>query len=173
MIDFGRLRERVTIQKATERRNAIGETVQTWEPFAERWASVDGLSSREVLLQGQQQTEVSHRVRMRYVTDMTSTMRILWRGRVLEIASLLEHGNRSHHEERVAVAQVIDRELGAELASGEPRAGIVEELLERVVLAYAGLVVPHGTFVISSSQSGFFSGWMSWCLVLANMALGR
>ncbi len=76
----------------------MGETVQTWETFAERWASVDGLSSREVLLQGQQQTEVSHRVRMRYVTDMTSTMRILWRGRVLEIASLLEHGNRSHHE---------------------------------------------------------------------------
>jgi SPP1 family predicted phage head-tail adaptor len=98
MIDFGRLRERVTIQQATERRNAMGETVQTWETFAERWASVDGLSSREVLLQGQQQTEVSHRVRMRYVTDMTSTMRILWRGRVLEIASLLEHGNRSHHE---------------------------------------------------------------------------
>ena len=98
MIDFGRLRERVTIQQATERRNAMGETVQTWETFAERWASVDGLSSREVLLQGQQQTDVSHRVRMRYVTDMTSTMRILWRGRVLEIASLLEHGNRSHHE---------------------------------------------------------------------------
>lgn len=98
MIDFGRLRERVTIQQATERRNAMGETVQTWEMFAERWASVDGLSSREVLLQGQQQTEVSHRVRMRYVADMTSTMRILWRGRVLEIASLLEHGNRSHHE---------------------------------------------------------------------------
>ena len=98
MIDFGRLRERVTIQQATERRNAMGETVQTWEPFAERYASVEGLSSREVLLQGQQQTEVSHRVRMRYVTDMTSTMRILWRGRVLEIASLLEHGNRSHHE---------------------------------------------------------------------------
>jgi len=98
MIDFGRLRERVTIQQATERRNAMGETVQTWEPFAERYASVEGLSSREVLLQGQQRTEVSHRVRMRYVPDMTSTMRILWRGRVLEIASLLEHENRSHHE---------------------------------------------------------------------------
>lgn len=98
MIDPGRLRERVTIQQATERRNAMGETVQTWEPFAERWASVDGLSSREVLLQGQQQTEVSHRVRLRYVDGFTSTMRILWRGRVLEIASLLEHGNRSEHE---------------------------------------------------------------------------
>ena len=98
MIDPGRLRERVTIQQATENRNALGETVQSWATFAERWASVDGLSSREVLLQGQQRTEVSHRVRMRYVDGLAGTMRILWRGRVLEISSLLEHANRSEHE---------------------------------------------------------------------------
>ena len=98
MIDPGRLRERVTVQQATETRNALGETVQSWATFAERWASVDGLSSREVLLQGQQRTEVSHRVRMRYVDGMTGTMRILWRGRVLEITSLLEHNTRSEHE---------------------------------------------------------------------------
>ena len=98
MIDPGRLRERVTIQQATETRNALGETVQSWSTFADRWASVDGLSSREVLLQGQQRTEISHRVRMRYVTGLTQTMRLLWRGRVLEISSLLEHANRSEHE---------------------------------------------------------------------------
>jgi len=35
---------------------------------------------------------------MRYVDGMTGTMRLLWRGRVLEISSLLEHNNRSEHE---------------------------------------------------------------------------
>jgi SPP1 family predicted phage head-tail adaptor len=59
---------------------------------------VDGLSSREVLLTGQQQTEITHRVRLRYVDGFKSTHRILWRNRVLEITSLLEHGNRSEHE---------------------------------------------------------------------------
>jgi SPP1 family predicted phage head-tail adaptor len=98
MIDPGRLRERVTVQRATETRNRLGETTQSWGTFAERWASVQGLSSREVLLTGQQQTEVTHRVRMRYLDGMTGTMRILWRGRVLEITSLLEHNNRSEHE---------------------------------------------------------------------------
>lgn len=98
MIDPGRLRERITIQRATETRNALGESVQSWETFSERWASVEGLSSREVLLTGQQQTEVTHRVRLRYVEGFTSTMRILWRNRVLEITSLLEHANRSEHE---------------------------------------------------------------------------
>jgi SPP1 family predicted phage head-tail adaptor len=98
MIDPGRLRERITIQQASETRNALGESVQSWATFAERWASVDGLSSREVLLTGQQQTEVTHRVRLRYVDGFTGLMRILWRGRVLEITSLLEHNNRSEHE---------------------------------------------------------------------------
>jgi SPP1 family predicted phage head-tail adaptor len=98
MIDPGRLRERVTVQRSTETRNRLGETTQSWSTFAERWASVQGLSSREVLLTGQQQTEVTHRVRMRYLNGMTGSMRILWRGRVLEITSLLEHNNRSEHE---------------------------------------------------------------------------
>jgi SPP1 family predicted phage head-tail adaptor len=97
-LDFGRMRERIRIEQATENRNAIGEVVQSWQTFAERWASVDGLSSREFLLQGQQQTEISHRVRLRYVDGMTSQMRIVWRDRVLEINSLLEHRNRSEHE---------------------------------------------------------------------------
>ena len=98
MIDPGKLRERVTIQAATETRNAMGETTQAWSTFVERWASVQCISAREFLLSGQQNTEISHRVRLRYVEGLTSTMRILWRGRVLEIASAIEHNNRSEHE---------------------------------------------------------------------------
>jgi SPP1 family predicted phage head-tail adaptor len=97
-LDPGRLRERVTVQRATVSRNSIGESVQTWSDLVERWASVEGLSGREVLQSGQQQTEVTHRVRMRYVDGMTHTDRLLWRGRVLEISSLLEHANRTEHE---------------------------------------------------------------------------
>jgi len=98
VIDPGRLREPVTIQRATETVNNIGEVVQTWSTYVERWASVEGLSGREVLQSGQQQTEVTHRVRLRYVDGMTQQMRLSWRGRILEITSLLEHNNRTEHE---------------------------------------------------------------------------
>jgi SPP1 family predicted phage head-tail adaptor len=98
MIDAGKLRERVTVQQASESRNALGETVLSWATFAERSASVEGVSSRELLQYGQQQIEVSHRVRMRWLSGLTQSMRIVWRGRTLEIVSLLEHGNRSEHE---------------------------------------------------------------------------
>jgi SPP1 family predicted phage head-tail adaptor len=98
LINAGSLRERVTVQQASESRNALGETVLSWATFAERWASVEGVSSRELLQYGQQQIEVSHRVRMRWLSGLTQSMRIVWRGRTLEIVSLLEHGNRSEHE---------------------------------------------------------------------------
>ena len=98
MIDPGKLRDRVTIQRASESRNALGETVLTWTDYTERWASVDGVSSREALAAGQSQVEMSHRVRLRYVKGLTQSMRIMWRGRKLEIVSLLEHGHRSEHE---------------------------------------------------------------------------
>lgn len=97
-MDAGRLRERVTVQQASESRNALGETVQAWGTYSTVWASVEGVSARELLSAGQQQISISHRVRMRYLTGLTQSMRLQWRGRTLEIVSLLEHNNRSEHE---------------------------------------------------------------------------
>jgi len=96
-LDIGRMRERVTVQQATERRNSLGETTLEWATYATRWASVQGVSSREALELGQVDISVTHRVRMRYVDGMTHNMRLLWRGRLLEIVSLLEYDNRSEH----------------------------------------------------------------------------
>jgi len=94
----GELRERVVIQSPSEAVNSLGETVLSWGTFAERWASVEGVSAREALAAGQMDVTISHKVKMRYLDGLTQKMRILWRGRTLEIVSLLEHMNRSVHE---------------------------------------------------------------------------
>jgi SPP1 family predicted phage head-tail adaptor len=98
MIDPGKLRERVTVQVASGTTNALGETVMTWSDSSAVWASVEGVSAREALIAGQQETSVTHKVRMRYLPGLTSQYRFSWRSRTLEIVSLLEHGNRSEHE---------------------------------------------------------------------------
>ena len=97
-LDLGKMRERVTVQQATERRNSLGETTLEWATFAERWASVEGVTAREALGAGQLEVSITHRVRLRYIGGLTQQMRLLWRGRTLEIVSLLEHNNRSEHE---------------------------------------------------------------------------
>jgi len=98
-MDAGELRERVTVLAPTETRSRMGEVVLAYDTtFATVWASVDGVSAREYLLSGQQQVDISHRVRMRYLAGLTQSMRILWLGRTLEIISVLERENRTIHE---------------------------------------------------------------------------
>lgn len=98
MINAGRLRERVTVQIPSGTTNPLGETVISWSNSTAVWASVEGVSAREALALGQQETVLTHRVRMRYLPGLTQDMRLVWRNRTLEIVSLLEHGNRSEHE---------------------------------------------------------------------------
>lgn len=98
MIDAGKLRERVTVQIASGSTNTLGETVLTWSDSTSVWASVEGVSARESLAAGQQDVSLTHKVRLRYLPGLTQQMRFAWRGRTLEIVSLLEHDNRSEHE---------------------------------------------------------------------------
>lgn len=98
MIDPGKLRERVTVQIPSGNVNALGETVLSWSDSTSVWASVEGVSARESLTAGQQETTISHRVRLRYLPGLSANMRFSWRSRTLEIISLLEHGSRSEHE---------------------------------------------------------------------------
>ena len=98
MIDPGKLRERITVQTASGTTNALGETVLAWADSSAVWASVEGVSAREALAAGQQETTISHKVRLRYLPGLTQQMRFSWRSRTLDIVSLLEHGNRSEHE---------------------------------------------------------------------------
>lgn len=97
MIDPGKLRERITVQIASGTTNALGETVLAWNNSTAAWASVEGVSAREALATGQQETTISHRVRLRYLPGLTQQMRFAWRSRTLNIVSLLEYGNRSEH----------------------------------------------------------------------------
>jgi SPP1 family predicted phage head-tail adaptor len=93
-MDAGTLRERVSVMQGRESRSRLNEVVMVYDQnFA-----VQGVSSREYLQAGQQQVEISHRVKMRYLPGLTAQMRLSWRGRTLEIISVLEHENRSVHE---------------------------------------------------------------------------
>lgn len=98
-MDAGELRDRVIIVSATESRSRLDEVVLNYDStFVEVWASVQGVSAREYLQAGQQQVEISHRVKMRFLPELSPSMRLLWRGRTLEIVSILERDNRSIHE---------------------------------------------------------------------------
>ena len=94
----GLLRERVDIQRAAETRNALGEVTQTWATYASRYAAVMTLRSREALNAQQAGLSVTHKVKLRHVEGLKSSDRLVWRGRTLEIVSVLEYEQFSVHE---------------------------------------------------------------------------
>lgn len=97
-IKAGRLRERLTIQAPSAVRKALGETVLTWQTEAVVWGEVESLSAQEIVQAMQNQLQVTHRVTIRYYAGLTSEMRLVWRGKTLEILSVLERENRAIHD---------------------------------------------------------------------------
>lgn len=94
----GDLWTRVTIEQPTVARNDVGESVLSWSTFATVWADVSSLSSREVERYAETVGFMTHRVRIRYLNGLTSAMRVVYRGRILEIGQVLERDRLWHHE---------------------------------------------------------------------------
>lgn len=98
MIKAGVMRERVALQAPAEVRSATGEATLTWQTQATVWASVDGLSTRDILQAQQANVIASHRVGIRYLPGVTHQYRVVWRGRTMEVASVTERENRTRME---------------------------------------------------------------------------
>lgn len=92
---IGRMHDRVVIQSPTESYSPSGETTLSWATFAEVWASVDGLSSRDIMQAQQANVIASHRVRIRHMDGVTHLQRVVWRGKTMEVASVTDRDNRT------------------------------------------------------------------------------
>ena len=80
MLAAGDLRERVTLQQRAETLDSIGENTGAWSDLVTVWASAEPLSGREYFAQGQQQQTIDVRFRIRYRSDVTGLLRVVWRG---------------------------------------------------------------------------------------------
>lgn len=96
---IGKLRHRITIEEATETRDDYGAPEPTWETFAEVWASVESLSGREYFVARSSNSEVTHRVTIRYLSGLSPIMRIVYDSRVFEIVSILDRPGREKYLE--------------------------------------------------------------------------
>lgn len=103
-MNAGKFRERVTIQRPVEVRSPSGETTLDWTDLATVSASILPYSGRDVLQAMQVNMVISHKVTIRHLDGVTPECRILWRGRVLEVAAVMERPSafgkydRSHLE---------------------------------------------------------------------------
>ena len=106
-MNAGDLNTRVQVQEPVEVNGSEGELERTWLTIGSRWAHVEPLSGREFWQAQQVQSDVTHRVRMRYDRQITSKHRLLLSqyetGRVLNIAHVRVRDERKAEMELLCV----------------------------------------------------------------------
>ncbi|MEI9600251.1 phage head closure protein [Moellerella wisconsensis] len=85
----GRLRHRVIFQRTEMVKNEYGEREKKWTNITVTRAEVRAISGRELLSAGAEMSEVTVRVWMRYRSDINSTCRMIYRGLIYDIQSVI------------------------------------------------------------------------------------
>ena len=92
----GALRHTVTVQQRTELPDSFGEPAQTWTTMhADQPASIEPLSGRELINAQAIQSDVTHRVRMRYVAGVETKHRVAFGTRVFDIRAVRNVNERN------------------------------------------------------------------------------
>lgn len=89
MLDSGKLRHRVSIERVTLTQDPVtGAMVETWTEISKVWSAVEPLSAREFVQSAAGQSEVTARITIR-ARDILATDRIIHRGKVYNIRGVL------------------------------------------------------------------------------------
>ena len=90
-VNAGDLTERVKVYQAVVGRNDTGEATLTPQLVCSVWSQIRPLSSRESVQYGQQVGTTMYKLKIRFLSVLTSDMWIVYRGRKLEIAAIDEY----------------------------------------------------------------------------------
>lgn len=92
-INPGELRHRIIIQKFNTPTNDYGEievnNQDAWDDIATVRAAIYPISGKEFFAAETVNSEVSHKVKLRYIKDLTPSMRIKFKDRIFSIESII------------------------------------------------------------------------------------
>ena len=94
VMQIGKLRHRITLQKQVNTVNDYGGAVTTWKNVATVWADVRPLSGREYFSAQQVQSEVTTQIWLRHIEGIKPTMKVKFGKREFEILSVLNTQER-------------------------------------------------------------------------------
>lgn len=104
-MEIGKLRHKISLLKREVAQDDIGQSTAEYTPFCEAWSSVEPLTFKETLAVGSERAEITVRMRMRYLPNITADMRVVHNEKTYEIVSLLDRDLR--HIELELICEVL------------------------------------------------------------------
>ncbi len=86
---IGQLRHTISIEQASEIRDARGETTQTWTAFKITRAAIYPQAGNEKWAVHQENNSITHKIIIRYQPGILPTMRVNYDGRLFDIQSII------------------------------------------------------------------------------------
>lgn len=90
----GRLDRHITLQRKTVAENSYGEPVETWKDLGTAWAEYLPVRGAERYASMQTVGEIEIKWRIRYRPGLTPIDRIVYKGRMHDVAGVIEIGRR-------------------------------------------------------------------------------
>jgi SPP1 family predicted phage head-tail adaptor len=97
----GKLDKRVRLMKQSETRNSLNQKINAWAEIANGtvWAAIEPLRSSERIQSSALQTEITHRVTIRYRADVRAEMRVYYGVRQFAVIGLRSPDERGEYLE--------------------------------------------------------------------------
>jgi len=97
----GDLRHKIVLQEPTETSDGMGGMTTTWSTFKRVWAAIWPLKGAEYLAAMQTTSEMTHKIRIRYMANVTPKLRIKWGSRYFDIQSAINPDERNIYLEMI------------------------------------------------------------------------
>jgi len=94
-VRIGKLRHRITIEQVSETQDPDGSVIESWSTYATVQASIEPISGREYVAAQSTQADVTHRIRIRYLSGIVPKMRVSYNSRIFDILSVINLGERN------------------------------------------------------------------------------
>lgn len=102
MVSAGKLIRKVLIEYKTQLADAYGSLVDTWGTHATWWAAIIPVTGREYVSDGKVNSEVTTRMRGRYLNGITPIMRVKYGTRIFSIVAVINIDERNREIEILA-----------------------------------------------------------------------
>lgn len=90
-----RLRQRLTLQEEVRTPDNAGGYVRSWKDVATLWAEIIPVSGRERFFAGKIESPATHRILMRYRSDITPAHRLVFEKRAFNIRHVANVGEEN------------------------------------------------------------------------------
>lgn len=92
---IGDLRHRISLQSPTRTADNMGGYSTVWTSEATIWAAIWPVSGKEIMQARQNKMNVTHRIRIRYRSDIKSSWRIKFKLRYFDIDVIINPDERN------------------------------------------------------------------------------